>query len=311
MIWILEDDAGNALEVWPALGFNAFRWSAHGREMLFRSPAFFEELRPSRSGWPILFPFPNRIRDGRYTWGGRAYALPCNDPAGKNAIHGFVHTAAWNVLDSGTGSDEAWITADVRGTRDAPESVALWPSDYELRVTYRLGVGDLRVEAVARNPGPTPLPWGLGYHPYFRLEPFGGNDALVQTPAHALWQLDDCLPDGRKTAPGAERDLRSPRRFGDLRLDDAYSDLAPLPGGVLGVLEHPRGAGRFTLRASPEFREMVIFTPPHREAICLEPYTCVSDAIHLQANGVDAGWRELPPGHEWRGDVHCRAEFPM
>ena len=32
-----------------------------------------------------------------------------------------------------------------------------------------------------------------------------------------------------------------------------------------------------------------LINPPHREAICLEPYTCTTDAINLQQQGVNAG----------------------
>src|ERR1700731_2987678 len=87
---VLEDGAGGRACVWPALGFNCFQWqvSQEGqvREVLYTDPALFADGRPTRSGIPILFPFPNRIRAGRFTWEGQAYQLPLNDPAGKNAI---------------------------------------------------------------------------------------------------------------------------------------------------------------------------------------------------------------------------------
>src|SRR5437868_12662155 len=54
-------NGANRLEVWPALGFNAFRWQVVGQELLYRNPQFFSERKPTRSGFPILFPFPNRI----------------------------------------------------------------------------------------------------------------------------------------------------------------------------------------------------------------------------------------------------------
>ena len=44
-------------------------------------------------------------------------------------------------------------------------------------------------------------------------------------------------------------------------------------------------------------------TPPHRQAVCLEPYTCPTDAINLQQRGVDAGLLVLQPGEKWSGVV--------
>jgi aldose 1-epimerase len=60
------------------------------------------------------------------------------------------------------------------------------------------------------------------------------------------------------------------------------------------------------LHTGSEFRDLVIFTPPHRQAFCVEPYTCTSDAINLQARGVESGWRVLSPGQRWRAIVELR-----
>ncbi len=122
--------AGNScLEVWPALGCNAYRWQVGGHEILYRNPQFFAENRPTRSGLPILFPFPNRIRDGRFTWDGKQYHLPLGDPSGKNAIHGFAFRRAWRVVDQGAHASNAWITGEFHGSIDAPETLPLWPAD--------------------------------------------------------------------------------------------------------------------------------------------------------------------------------------
>jgi aldose 1-epimerase len=68
------------------------------------------------------------------------------------------------------------------------------------------------------------------------------------------------------------------------------------------------GAPGVTLRVlcSAGYREMVVFTPAHREAFCIEPYTCTTDAANLQARGIDAGWLTLPPGGRWSGVVEMR-----
>src|SRR5262245_58131166 len=91
---VLQGD-DSALEIWPALGFNAYRWQVRDAELLYADPQLFENGRPTRSGIPILFPFPNRIRDGAFTWNERSYQLPRNDPAGKSAIHGFACRHLW------------------------------------------------------------------------------------------------------------------------------------------------------------------------------------------------------------------------
>nr|MCU0326080.1 hypothetical protein [Spirosomataceae bacterium] len=35
----------------------------------------------------FLFPFPNRLEDGKYTFEGHEYQMPITEPARQNAIH--------------------------------------------------------------------------------------------------------------------------------------------------------------------------------------------------------------------------------
>src|SRR5690348_14165763 len=173
-VYTLEETAGEArIAVWPALGFNCFSWQARpgGRplDLLYADPQLFDRPVPTRSGIPVLFPFPNRTRDGRFSWAGKEYQLPANDPAKKNAIHGFACRHPWRVVGQEQGRDGASITGEFCASVDAPEARPLWPSDYRLRVTYRLSARSLRVEAMVENPDRVPLPFGLGYHPYFRV----------------------------------------------------------------------------------------------------------------------------------------------
>ena len=83
--------------------------------------------------------------------------------------------------------------------------------------------------------------------------------------------------------------------------------MTDLPGGagqgltLRGLLRSEQGM--LTMNTSADFREMVVFTPPHRQAVCFEPYTCTTDAVNLQQRQVDAGWKVLPPGQSWTGVV--------
>jgi aldose 1-epimerase len=58
-----------------------------------------------------------------------------------------------------------------------------------------------------------------------------------------------------------------------------------------------------TQRFDDPFRECVGYTPPHREAICIEPLTCVPSCFDLTARGIDAGLRIIPPGGSFTAPV--------
>ncbi len=317
---ILEGPTGAPrVDIWPALGFNCFRWqiawAGQTVDLLYADPQLFDNARPTRSGIPVLFPFPNRIRDGRYRWEGKEYQLPLNDSKGPNAIHGFACRLPWRVLRQGAADESAWVEAEFQGSRDAPETLALWSSDYRIRLTYWLAGDRLRLEARVDNPGQAPLPFGLGYHPYLRV-PLAPGGALATTrvvaTASDYWELRAYMPTGVVRPVDAAKDLRQPRRLSDLSLDDLYTGLGCLPAqgdSTLcwrGAVEDGTARREVALRTSADFRELVVFTPPHGQAVCLEPYTCTTDAINLQARGIDAGLRLLAPGQSWQGVVEFR-----
>lgn len=311
-IVVLEDEGDKVrAEVWPAFGFNCYRWQVGASELLYAEQQHFRDGRPTRCGIPILFPFPNRIRDGHFSWEGKEYQLPLNDSSGKNAIHGFACRTRWRTVRLGADAQSAWVVGEFQGSSDAPETRRLWPADYRIQVTYRLSRAALRIEATVENPDRVPLPFGLGYHPYFRIPATAGDkadDCWIQAGARSYWELRESLPNGRRQPVDGARDLNAPRRFRDLQLDDVLTDLVSLDQSASGLVLRGsvgQGAGQAGMKlwTSSAFRELVLFTPPHRRAICLEPYTCTTDAVNLQRRGVDAGWLVLEPGEKWMAVV--------
>ena len=104
----------------------------------------------------------------------------------------------------------------------------LWPADHTLRLTIRLGKGTLRLEAEVRNPDAKPLPFGLGYHPYFRLG--DGEESRVEVPAREYWVLEANLPTGERLPVDASRDLEhaaAGRRPAPRRRADGAARTAP------------------------------------------------------------------------------------
>lgn len=302
----LSGPGGSHASIVPALGCNCVRWQTRGRELLFAPPAAELAERPTRGGIPILFPFPNRIRAGQFRWDGRDFQLPCNDSTKANAIHGFSPRASWRVIESSADNDGVWLTAEFLCSRDAPAGRELWPGDSRLAVTMRLSSNALRYESTVTNPGPAPLPFGLGFHPYFAATP--GD--RIESPATHRWKLIDGVPDGTTLPLDGSFDLRHARLFEELSLDDVYTAFPASDAERDGLVERGKlvlDDGRaLCVRTSPAFRELVLFTPPHRKAICLEPYTCPTDAANLSARGLDVGWQVLVPGARWNGVVEFR-----
>ncbi|MCA9065911.1 MAG: aldose 1-epimerase [Planctomycetaceae bacterium] len=291
-------------------GFNCFDFQADvaGQKVsvLWAADGFAEGgHRPSHSGIPLLFPFPNRIRSGRYQWEGQEYSLPADlvsHDAGGNAIHGFALDRAWRVVEQ---TDHS-VTGEFQISVDAPERLPLWPGDARIRVCYRLNQNCLRADIEIHNPSDRAVPWGFGTHGYFRVPLTAAGKAgscTVYAPVQKCWKLEACLPDGQLIPPKPDADLQDSPYFDTLKVDDVYTDVIVEDGvSVCRIIDEVAGV-ELQQRSSADFREVVAFTPPWASAVCLEPYTCVTDAINLQQRGMDAGLQVLPPGATWLGRI--------
>lgn len=289
----------------PEAGFNchSLRVPCAGRliEILDTEPDFGQPgSPPSRSGIPLLFPFPNRIRQGRFTWQGQEYQLTQTrrDPHG-NAIHGLVIDKPWRVLKH----ESDTLVGAFHLALDQPELRDQWPADFLIEVQYQLNGGVLRCDIRIVNTDRGLLPWGFGTHPYFKIPLTSQGctgDILIQAPAAELWELQDSLPTGRCLPVPEELDLREGQVLAGLKLDHVYTGLQSRAGVIETVIMDPGAGLQVTQSFGPEFGELVVFTPPHGRSVCLEPYTCATDAVNLAARQIDAGWRVLGPGVEQR-----------
>ena len=306
----LQGDADRA-EVWVRNGFNCLRWqirtSGEWRDLLEVAPDWDANPVPTRNGHPILFPFPNRLRGGKFHFAGKDYHLPLTESSGSHAIHGFAPRVPWRVVGTESGPDFASVTGELRLSRDVPGGLDLWPADFNLRVTYILSAGRLAVDAEVTNPDTKPLPFGLGYHPYFKLPDRPGLTAdgmTLRADTAEYWAAEQGIATGELAATPAGADFRAASVVGS-RVLDQLTKRTDGAAGFLAELSTP-GGGTLTVEAGGDFRELLLFTPPHRRAVAIEPYTCTSDAANLWSRGVDAGWRVLEPGGAWRQSVSYR-----
>ncbi len=291
----------------PDCGLQCLRYRVGSIEVV-AGPADVEEwrLHPFRSGIPILFPWPGRIAQGRFTFGGREYRMPINEPERGNAIHGLVYNRCFRVKRRGP----YHFTAELDSASD-PELTRIWPYPFVLEIDYEVG-GGLRMGARVTNTGTASMPFGFGAHPYLHA-PLGGREGrgstAVTVSADRRWELDaGLIPTGRCEPVAGGYDLRSPVSLDGKTFDDVF---------VRADLQRP--GARFidpTMRIavellpSPAFRDIVVYAPPARDVIALEPYTCAPDAFNLATRGVDAGMMELAPGARFEAAFEIKLSAP-
>ena len=267
------------------IGAGVRSWTVGGQELLADFSA--GEYDATFAG-RVLVPWPNRVRDGRYTLDGVEHRLELSEPERGNALHGLVLQSRW------------------RGVRTSARRVSLsyalapragYPFELALAVSYELASGGIVMTLHATNVGAEPAPFGAGFHPYLTPGTSQVDDAVLEIPAGTRVPVDERLLPSGAPAPvdGTELDFRSPRRLGALRLDACFGDLGRSPAGVARVRIGTRaGAGQLTVWMDERFRFVQVFTAD--AAIAVEPMTCAPDAFN-----TGDGLVVLEPGASFTG----------
>ncbi|MEZ6044087.1 MAG: aldose 1-epimerase [Planctomycetaceae bacterium] len=312
-VTIEDQESGSVASISVEYGFNCYAFKGVLRckvvDVIDAAAEFPENgERPSGNGIPILFPYPNRIRKGTFSWEGKEYHLPEGVVSYNkdNAIHGFCLDRPWRLIDSGPDFAVGQFQLSV----DAPDRLELWPADFIIEVRYSVSGAVLMMETRIQNCDQKTLPWGFGTHPYFKLPLVPTSEAgncLITLEADRQWELIDCMPTGNQIDVPEDQDLREGAYFDLLDLDDVYTGLTQTDQRECSLMDQDAGI-QVAQRYGSLFREVVMYTPPGRPAICLEPYTCVTDAINLQQQGIDAGLQVLEPGAECRFQIGIGVE---
>lgn len=260
----LEDRrAGSLVTLAPGRGGMATRMRAGGREVFYLDRATL--LDPSanvRGGNPVLFPSPGKLTGDTWRREGRS---------GSMKQHGFARTLPWRVVATGTdGAARATLRLE-------PSDVTRgqFPWDTSIELGYGLVGATLRIDIRVENLDSSPMPFGVGFHPYFLVAQ--GDKARAHIPTAATRAFDNTT---KREVPFEGFDLTRPEV--DLHLVDH--------GGPAASLERGDGTS-VVLTGSPELRRWVIWTVAGKDFVCVEPWTCPGDALNTGAELL-----ELAPG---------------
>jgi len=118
------------------------------------------------------------------------------------------------------------------------------------------------------------------------------------------------LPTGEETGGEIHQRLRRGMPFGETQFDDVFGGIVAADGAGTATarIDDPANGRGLRIDFDASFRECVVYNPPHREAICIEPYTCVPDPFRLAAAGRDTGLRVLAPGERFSARIAMTVE---
>jgi len=276
-----------------SIGASLRELSFDGRDLVV--PFDADELRPHYRG-VTLAPWPNRVTDGRYEFGGEAFQLSLTEPARGHALHGLASWLEFSLVSSA--SDSVTLEATI-------EPQAGYPWRVLVSVTNTLSDAGLATTVTATNLSDTAAPFGTGPHPYLVAGPGRVDDWTFELPAATVLQVtpDRLIPTELLDVESPGFDWRTPRPVGDTFVDHAFTDLSRDAKGVATVRLLSGDTG-VEMTWGPECPWVQIHTADQpdparsRLGLAVEPMTCPPDAFNsgtdliLIGSGAStsAGW---------------------
>jgi aldose 1-epimerase len=224
-----------------------------------------------------MLPWANRLDGGRIA----GHAMPINRAAEGTAIHGLARDLPWEV------------------TSAAPDQVVLQqrltfaPFDYTARLTVSLDADGLLMEMELRHEGAAPVPYGMGWHPWFMRS---AATSLHLNATQRANHSERGLPESLTPCTDIAAD-----EAGLIGLDNFFA-------GWDGVARLVTPAGIITFTATGDFASGVqVYAPAAQPIICVEPVSHMPDAPNRPALAAAAPMRVLAQGQSLRGTIRLTA----
>ena len=253
--------------------FASLQW--RGRDVLVPAP---EGTRhPGSYGAFWMLPWANRLDAGRIA----GHVMPINRAAEATAIHGLARDLPWGVVCATP--DHAVLQ----------QRLNVLPFDYTAQLTVTLAAHGLLMEMTLRHEGAAPVPYGMGWHPWFiRSAATSLHLSATQRANHSERGLPESLTPCTGIA-AAEAPL--------IGLDNFFA-------GWDGVARLASSAGTITLTATGDFAAgLQVYAPAAQPIICVEPVSHMPDAPNRPALATAAPMRVLAHGQSLYGTIRLSA----
>jgi len=234
----------------------------------------------------LLTPWVNRVRNGNYSFKGKNYQLPINEPALGNAIHGLLARAPFTLVQQSDSS----VTLEHTYKGEEPN----YPFPFTFRYNYTLtDEGALEITFTAQNTGTTSMPFACGWHPYFSFP-----DTHVADLSIKFHPISRFISDSQMI-PLKEENLLGQTEFifSQEKVDHVFR-LEPLEKHITEFIDHKHQRSLFLTQSSVQFPFLVVFQPEGYTSVAIEPMTANTDAFN-----TGDGLIELAPQEAFSGQI--------
>lgn len=228
-----------------------------------------------------MVPFVGRIHEARFQISEREIDLHANLPPEPHAIHGHGWQDVWKVESQ----------SKTRASLSYHHAADAWPWSYNARQDFQLSDNRLSVELSVKNLSDTPMPAGLGWHPYFSRE-----GATLIVPTTHVWSVDAESGTNSPAPVKITDDLSRARIVDDMILDTAFS----VEAGTIEINWPTHGV---SIKSDPVFEHATIFVPPGENYFCAEPISHAPNAVNSDLAEDVTGLKWLAPGETLSGKI--------
>ncbi|MDX1977892.1 MAG: aldose epimerase [Pseudanabaenaceae cyanobacterium bins.68] len=249
--YVLADHSAHTqVEVVPSRGGIVTSWQVRGQEIFYLDQERFKDPGLSvRGGIPILFPICGNLPDNSYTYGNATYQLK---------QHGFGREMGWAAGAQST-TDGASLQVTLTHT---PETLAVYPFEFQLTFTYTLKGNTLAIAASVSNRSSQPMPFALGLHPYFAAPDKSQLAIAIPGSSYLDKERNSYSFDGKFDFEQAEIDVA---------FEQLSEDRATVVDGALGT--------SLTVTWDQHHPVLVFWTVKGKDFYCLEPWTAPRNAM--------------------------------
>lgn len=231
-----------------------------------------------------LIPWPNRIAEGKYSYGGHNYEVPINEHSTGAALHGLACWVDWEITDRS--ADSVTFSTTIAAS-------PAYPFTLNTSVTYRLDAHfGLETTIRTRNVGAKTAPYGVSSHPYLTCNNRPIDECELSVPAGTVLEVDKCLAPVKKvTVDQAGLDYREAHTIAGQQIDHAFTEL---PDGKWFVdLHAPQTKQTVRIVSDEPWVQIYSGDNTGRIGVAVEPMTCPPNAFNSKEDII-----ELKPGEE-------------
>ena len=293
--------SGDVLEARISLryGANLCRYSFNGQAIIDYEPELLENH--DFTGTPVLYPTPNRVEDGVFTYRGRSY----HQVKRQHRVfeHGLVFDEPWDIEKLYTEEDRVVLIVKIDWNKKSPLYNA-FPFEHSIQILYELYEKEIAISYSISNHGPVEIPYGFGLHPYFQ-KLSGDMGTRIKIPvSHLMDATDKLLPTGKIISieeTGFNLNIIGP--IGKYDLDHVF---IRTPNNEPAVIQYSRQRFEVSITASADFSYFVVYSPKGAPYFCIESQTCSTNAHNLYNDGFrqESGLKFILPGEEAKGTVN-------